>query len=75
MTSNPCLQAFEEVNKQLAEGTFRKVGGKKVVTELEEAGLYYVAEPYHQQYLARGGRFGFAQSAEKGAAEKIRCYG
>lgn len=75
MTSNPSMQAFEEVNKQLAEGTFRKVAGRKVVTELEEAGLYYVAEPYHQQYLAKGGRFGFVQSAEKGAAEKIRCYG
>jgi peptide-methionine (S)-S-oxide reductase len=69
------MQAFEEVNKQLAEGTFRKVAGGQVVTELEEAGLYYMAEPYHQQYLAKGGRFGLAQSAQKGATEKIRCYG
>ena len=69
------LQAFEQVNKQLSEGTFRRVAGKKVVTELEEAGMYYTAEPYHQQYLARGGRFGFSQSAQKGATDKIRCYG
>ena len=69
-----CMQAFEQVNKQLAEGSFR-LRGKKVVTELEEATIYYVAEPYHQQYLSRGGRFGSGQSAEKGATEKIRCYG
>ena len=69
------LQAFEQVNKQISEGTFRRVAGKKVVTELEEAGMYYSAEPYHQQYLSKGGRFGFAQSAQKGATDKIRCYG
>ena len=33
------------------------------------------AEKYHQQYLARGGNWGLAQNAEKGATEKIRCYG
>lgn len=70
-----CVQAFEQVNKQLAEGKFRRVAGKKVVSELAEATMYYVAEPYHQQYLSKGGRFGFGQSAEKGATEKIRCYG
>ena len=70
-----CVQAIEQVNKQLAEGSFRRVAGKKVVSELADATMYYVAEPYHQQYLARGGRFGTGQSAEKGATEKIRCYG
>jgi peptide-methionine (S)-S-oxide reductase len=66
---------MEEVNQALAQGAFRKVRGNKVVTELEEAGMCYVAEKYHQQYLARGGRFGMAQSAEKGASDRIRCYG
>lgn len=28
-----------------------------------------------QQYLSRGGRFNRPQSAEKGATDKIRCYG
>lgn len=46
-----------------------------MVAELQEAGLYYVAEKYHQPYLARGGRFGLPQSAEKGVTTKIRCYG
>ena len=70
-----CMQAIEQVNKQLAEGSFRRVAGKKVVAELADATMYYVAEPYHQQYLSKGGRYGFGQSAEKGATEKIRCYG
>lgn len=67
--------AVAEVNKQLAEGTFRPVWGKSVVTTVEQAGAVYVAEKYHQQYLSRGGRFGMAQSAEKGCQDKIRCYG
>ena len=49
--------------------------GRSLVTELAPAGPYYLAEKYHQQYLARGGRFGIGQSAEKGATDKIRCYG
>ena len=49
--------------------------GTKVVSELAPAGPYYLAEPYHQQYLSRGGRFGRAQSAEKGCTDTIRCYG
>lgn len=39
------------------------------------AGDYYIAEKYHQQYLAKGGRFGMPQSAEKGNTDTIRCYG
>ncbi len=69
------LQAFEEVNEKLANRAFRPVRGDKVVVELKEAGLYYVAEKYHQQYLAKGGRMGRGQSAEKGCTDKIRCYG
>ena len=68
-------QAFAEAAEQLARGAFRPVRGRSLVTELALAGPYYLAEKYHQQYLARGGRFGMAQSAEKGATDKIRCYG
>ena len=48
---------------------------QQVVTTIEPAEDYYLAEKYHQQYLAKGGRGGRAQDASKGAAEKIRCYG
>ena len=47
----------------------------KVHTELEAAAAWFDAEPYHQQYLANGGRHGRAQSARKRCAEPIRCYG
>jgi peptide-methionine (S)-S-oxide reductase len=67
--------AVARVNAELAAGTFRRVVGKAVVSEVEPAGPYYLAEPYHQQYLSRGGRFGTGQSAAQGCADPIRCYG
>jgi peptide-methionine (S)-S-oxide reductase len=46
-----------------------------IVTEIAEISKYTKAEAYHQQYLARGGRFGKAQSPKKGCTDPIRCYG
>ena len=69
------VQAIAEVNKKLQSNVFRRVVGSKVVSELEPASDYYVAENYHQQYLEKGGRFARPQNASKGATEKIRCYG
>ncbi|KAL4426064.1 hypothetical protein ABPG77_007860 [Micractinium sp. CCAP 211/92] len=51
-----------------------KLGGS-VVTEIEPIANYSDAEEYHQQYLAKGGRFGQPQSAAKGCTDPIRCYG
>ncbi|KAL3162171.1 hypothetical protein ABBQ32_009877 [Trebouxia sp. C0010 RCD-2024] len=68
-------KAIEEVNKKLQSNAFRRVLGSKVVSELQPASDYYVAEDYHQQYLEKGGNYGRAQNAEKGATDKIRCYG
>lgn len=48
---------------------------RKIVTEIVPAKKFYRAEEYHQQYLAKGGRFGFKQSAAKGCNDPIRCYG
>ncbi|XP_021828407.1 peptide methionine sulfoxide reductase A1-like [Prunus avium] len=48
---------------------------RKIVTEILPAKKFYRAEEYHQQYLAKGGRFGFKQSTEKGCNDPIRCYG
>lgn len=45
------------------------------MTEMAEVKGFKAAEDYHQQYLARGGRFGKAQSAKKGCDDPIRCYG
>lgn len=43
------VQAIQEVNGKLKAGTFRRVVGNKVVTTLEPATDYYIAEDYHQQ--------------------------
>jgi len=48
---------------------------KPVATELKAAMPFWPAEPYHQQYLEKGGRFGQPQDASKSATEEIRCYG
>jgi methionine-S-sulfoxide reductase len=43
---------------------------RPIVTECVDATVFWPAEEYHQQYLQKGG-----QSAEKGSAVPIRCYG
>lgn len=48
----------------------KKRGSNKVVTEVFPAAIFWPAEKYHQRYLQKGG-----QSAEKNAAEPVRCYG
>ncbi|KQJ97778.2 peptide methionine sulfoxide reductase A4, chloroplastic [Brachypodium distachyon] len=53
----------------------QKVLNRKIVTEILPAKKFYRAEEYHQQYLEKGGRFGFKQSADKGCNDPIRCYG
>ncbi|RVW39372.1 Peptide methionine sulfoxide reductase A4, chloroplastic [Vitis vinifera] len=53
----------------------QKLMNRKIVTEILPAKKFYRAEEYHQQYLEKGGRFGFKQSSEKGCNDPIRCYG
>ncbi|AET00493.2 putative peptide-methionine (S)-S-oxide reductase [Medicago truncatula] len=59
-------ESLEQQEKQL---------GRKIATEILPAKKFYRAEEYHQQYLEKGGRFGFKQSAAKGCNDPIRCYG
>lgn len=51
------------------------ISGRPIVTEVAVAHAFWPAEEQHQRYLEKGGRFGRSQSAEKGIAEEIRCYG
>ena len=48
----PCVcwvQAAAKVNEELSKSIFRRVLGTKVVTTIEPAQDYYLAEDYHQQ--------------------------
>ena len=67
--------AVEAVDAKLASNVFRRVLGTRVVSDVRPAQPYFLAEAYHQQYLARGGRFGAPQSTAKGCKDTIRCYG
>jgi peptide-methionine (S)-S-oxide reductase len=64
----------ERIAKESLEN-HQKSLNRKIVTEILPAKKFYRAENYHQQYLAKGGRMGFKQSAEKGCKDPIRCYG
>ena len=64
----------EKVARESLEEHQKKLN-RKIVSEILPAKKFYRAEEYHQQYLAKGGRFGFQQSAEKGCNDPIRCYG
>eukprot|EP00440_Ansanella_granifera_P021340 gb/GFBE01023167.1/.p1 GENE.gb/GFBE01023167.1/~~gb/GFBE01023167.1/.p1 ORF type:complete len:237 (+),score=28.30 gb/GFBE01023167.1/:1-711(+) len=46
-----------------------------IATEIQPARVFWPAELEHQNYLVSGGRFGRAQSNEKGCKDRIRCYG
>ena len=43
------VQAVGKVNEELSKSIFRRVLGTKVVTTIEPAQDYYLAENYHQQ--------------------------
>lgn len=69
----------DEEQRAAAEGVImalqKQAPGVPIATEVRPADTFYDAEAYHQQYLAKGGRFGRPQSAEKGCDDTIRCYG
>mmetsp|Transcript_23627 Transcript_23627/g.55001 ORF Transcript_23627/g.55001 Transcript_23627/m.55001 type:complete len:89 (+) Transcript_23627:314-580(+) len=63
--------------EDVAKAKFQELQSKypRIATELKAAEPFWPAEAYHQKYLEKGGRFGSAQSAQKGCTDKIRCYG
>jgi peptide-methionine (S)-S-oxide reductase len=65
------LEAEELLKKLQAEAPLFKT----VQTEIVDAKVFWPAEGYHQQYLAKGGSLNRPQSTAKRCAEKIRCYG
>lgn len=65
----------QEKAAQDSLGQQQKLLKRKIVTEILPVKKFFQAEEYHQQYLAKGGRFGSKQSTEKGCNDPIRCYG
>merc|ERR1712070_594064 len=65
-TYSPEQQLAAEASKQRESVRL----GRAVTTEVVSAPQYFMAEGYHQQYLAKGG-----QSSAKGDTSGIRCYG
>ena len=49
--------------------------GRMIHTEVKRATVFWPAEEEHQQFLAKGGRFGSSQSVAKGCRDPVRCYG
>lgn len=67
----------DDVERKLKAGTYSggDIIGSTWQVEIEPAGDFWLAEEYHQQYLAKGGRFGRKQSTAKQCRDPVRCYG
>lgn len=51
--ANESQKAALEASREMYDEKLRKSGYTDVTTEIAEAGPFYYAEPYHQQYLAK----------------------
>ena len=49
----PEQRAAVEASRERFQAALKDAGHGEITTELAEAGPFYYAEPYHQQYLAR----------------------
>jgi peptide-methionine (S)-S-oxide reductase len=52
-TTSEEQRAAAEASRAMFQGELAKAGYGEITTELAEAGPFYYAEPYHQQYLAK----------------------
>jgi peptide-methionine (S)-S-oxide reductase len=52
-TTSPAQREAAEASRAMYEAELRKAGHGTITTEIAEAGPFYYAEPYHQQYLAK----------------------
>jgi methionine-S-sulfoxide reductase len=69
---SPGQEELARARFQLEQKKYEK---QKIATECGPAMPFWPSEEYHQQYLEKGGRSNAPQSAEKGCADTIRCYG
>ncbi len=52
-TSDESQRAVAEATRERFQAGLAKAGYGEITTEIAEAGPFYYAEPYHQQYLAK----------------------
>jgi peptide-methionine (S)-S-oxide reductase len=52
-TANDAQRAAAESSRTTFQGELARAGYGEISTEIAEAGPFYYAEPYHQQYLAK----------------------
>jgi peptide-methionine (S)-S-oxide reductase len=52
-TTSPTQQAAAEASKAMFQERLRAAGFGDITTQIADAGTFYYAEPYHQQYLAK----------------------
>lgn len=60
----------QRITAELTKKAQQKKYEKPIVVEIKAADIFYPAEDYHQQYLAKGG-----QCSRTGDLTPIRCYG
>jgi peptide-methionine (S)-S-oxide reductase len=51
--ANEAQRAAVEASREMFQGELTRAGYGEITTEIAEAGPFYYAEPYHQQYLAK----------------------
>jgi peptide-methionine (S)-S-oxide reductase len=52
-TTDEAQRAAAEASRERFQQELAKAGYGEISTEIAEAGPFYYAEPYHQQYLAK----------------------
>jgi peptide-methionine (S)-S-oxide reductase len=52
-TLDEAQRAAADASRERFQGELAKAGHGEITTEIAEAGPFYYAEPYHQQYLAK----------------------
>jgi peptide-methionine (S)-S-oxide reductase len=51
--TNDAEREAAEATREVYQRKLREAGYEEITTELAQAGPFYYAEPYHQQYLAK----------------------
>lgn len=73
LTHGPAQRALAEASRTLYQTRLSEAGGATITTEIVDAGPFYYAEAYHQQYLAKnpGGYCGLGGTGVRCPIEEL----